>query len=261
MRRGHLLVEALCALALAGLLVVACATTVLTARRTTAGTERRARAERAGTEALQVAAALLRDADSLRLLGDTAAEFDLRIAEGVVCARDAGSVTFAPGGVAEPLYAAVQPPEVGDLVRAVVRDSAGTVLRWSAARVDSVTVRSGAAACGAPGIWVPIADGTALSVRVVAALDPLVAPGAAARIGRHGRLSIYESAGEWMLGFRRCASGTCGVVQPLAGPLRRPSDGGLRIVSDGDGTLRLRVRVPGLGEPLEALVSRTDAGR
>ena len=44
------------------------------------------------------------------------------------------------------------------------------------------------------------------------------------------------------------------MVQPLAGPLRRPSDGGLRIVSDGDGTLRLRVRVPGLGEPLEALV-------
>lgn len=259
-RRGVLLAEALCALALAGLLVVACASAVLTARRATAAGEVRARAERAGTEALLVAAALLRDADSVRLLGDTAVEFDLRIADGVICARDSTSVTFPPARAASGLYAAVQPPESGDLLRAAVRDSAGAVLRWTTARIDGVTVRAGVAACGAPGVFVTEADQAAPSLRAVVLVDAAVTVGAAARIGRHGRLALYESAGDWMLGFRRCSHGTCGVVQPLAGPLRRPAEEGFRITDVGDGTLTLRVRVPGVVAPLEALVVRTDAG-
>lgn len=260
-RRGYLLVEALCALALAGVLVVACASAVLTARRATASAEVRARAERAGTEALQVVAGLLRDADSVRLLADTAVEFELRIAEGVICARDAGSVTFPPAAAASGLFSAVQPPEPGDLLRTALLDGTGGVLEWTAAPIDSVTVRSGGAACGAPGVWVSVADQGRPSVRAVAAVSGAISPGSPARVGRRGRVAIYESAGEWMVGWRRCANGACGVVQPLAGPVRRPSEGGFQVVDLGGGTLRLRVRVPGIAGPLETLVGRTDAGR
>ena len=46
------------------------------------------------------------------------------------------------------------------------------------------------------------------------------------------RFTLYHAGnGDWMLGWRRCApiSLVCGVVQPVAGPLRPPSSGGLRI--------------------------------
>lgn len=260
MRRGHLMVEALCALALAGVLIVACASVIRTTRRVTAAAESRARAERTGTEALQVVSGLLRDAEAVQLLGDTAIAFDLRVAEGVVCARDPSGVVFPPAGTSLPLFAAVQPPEPGDVLRLGIRDSAGAVVAWSATRIDSVTTRSGGTACGPAGGWVEFADQALPSVRALAALDARVAEGAVARIGRPGRLALYNSGGDWMLGWRRCGNGTCGVIQPLAGPLRSPADGGLRVVDEG-GRLSIRIGVPGIAGIMESTVGRSDAGR
>ena len=54
-------------------------------------------------------------------------------------------------------------------------------------------------------------------------------------VTRRGRLALYASSGEWMLGWRRCTTDglTCGVAQPAAGPLASRSAGGFRIRVDG----------------------------
>lgn len=263
-RAGFLLAEALCALALAALLAVACATALGGVRRATLAAEARARAERGGREALQVITALARDADSVLVLGDTALELTIRIASGVVCARDSLSLTLPPAEVSGggALVVRAQPVEAGDELRILVRDSL-TTARWERAPIDSVSERSGETPCGSSGGFVVAADAGAGRLRLVPrALSAGAAAGAAVRVGRRGRLVLYTAGrGEWMLGWRRCAVGVCGVVQPVAGPLRTPAAGGLRIEEAGAGTLRVRVRVPGVSGELEALVTRTDVGR
>lgn len=260
-RRGVLLAELLCALALAGVLAVACGLALGGARRAMTAAESRARAERAGREALQVAAALVRDADSLAVLGDTAVSLRTRIVHGVICGRDASSLTLPPARSA--LLAWAQAPEAGDIVRVLVRDSLLGGRRWVESSIDSVMERAGESPC-ATGEFV--ASATAPRVRLVlppgaGALAADVVPGSPVRVSRPGRLALYRGGdGAWMLGWRRCAHGVCGAVQPLAGPLRSAAQGGLRVASGSDG-LRLAVRVPGLEAALEALVRRTDAGR
>jgi len=263
-RAGFLLAEALCALALSALLAVACATALGGVRRATLAAEARARAERGGREALQVITALARDADSLLVLGDTALDLTIRIASGVVCARDSLGLTLPPalvtGGAA--LVAQAQPVEAGDELSVLVRDSA-VAARWERSPIDSVSERSGESPCGPRGGFVAAADAGAGRLRLVPrALSAGAGAGSAARVGRRGRLVLYNAGrGEWMLGWRRCAVGVCGVVQPVAGPLRTPAAGGLRIEDAGAGALRVRVRVPGVTGEMEALVTRTDVGR
>lgn len=263
-RAGFLLAEALCALALAALLAVACATALGGVRRATLAAEARARAERGGRDALQVISALARDADSLLILGDTALELTIRIASGVICARDSLSLTLPPaevtGGAA--IVVRAQPVEAGDELSILVRDPLATA-RWERAPIDSVSERSGETPCGPGGGFVAAADAGAGRLRLVpSSLGAGVGAGAAVRVGRRGRLVLYNAGrGEWMLGWRRCIAGVCGVVQPVAGPLRTPAAGGLLIEDAGAGGLRLRVRVPGVAGEMEALVTRTDVGR
>ena len=260
-RRGVLLAELLCALALAGLLAAACGLALGGARRAMAAAEARARAERAGREALEVAATLVRDADSVTVLGDTAVALRTRVAHGVVCGRDAASLTLPPPRSA--LHAWGQAPEAGDIVRVLVRDSLLGTRRWVESPIDSVMERAGESPC-ATGEFV--ATATAPRLRLVlspggAALGSAVVPGSVVRVSRPGRLALYRGGdGAWMLGWRRCAHGACGAVQPLAGPLRSAAQGGLRAAPGSDG-LRLAVRVPGLEAAMEALVRRSDAGR
>lgn len=268
-RPGFMLAEALCALALAALLGVACATALGGVRRAMVAGESRARAERAGIEALEVIAALARDADSVVVLGDTAVELTVRIASGVVCMSDSTSVTLPPVRVAtgKSLMARVQPVEPGDELRFLTRDSTRSPARWEAVLVDSVAERSGESPCGSAGGYVDAADASALRMRLVPRVMPVsagsgVRAGTAVRIGRRGRLALYNAGrGEWMLGWRRCANGTCGVVQPVAGPLRTPAAGGLRIRERAQGVLDVSVAVPGIAWVLAADVTRTDVGR
>ena len=264
-RRGFLVAEALCALALAGVLAVATASALLQGRRLLATAEARARAERAGVETLQIVGALVRDADSLVVLGDTAIEFQSRIADGVVCAR-VGDALFLPPtrpSVGPPLVSLAQPLEVGDEVRAWVEDTVTGYRAWVSAPVESLTTRTGDAPCGSAGGFADASDAAAARMRVVApALDPRVRAGTPLRVGRRGRLALYNvGEGQWMLGWRRCANGACGVVQPVAGPLRSPAMSGFRVRDLGGGMLGLSAGVAGIPGVFESLVVRTDAGR
>lgn len=264
-RRGFLLAEALCALALAGVLAVATGSALLQARRLLATAEARARAERAGVEALQIVGALVRDADSLVVLGDTAVEFQARIADGVVCAR-VGDALFLPPArpsVGRPLVSLVQPIEMGDEVRAWVEDPVTGYRAWVSAPVESLTTRTGDAPCGSAGGFADANDAGAARIRVVVSmLDARVRAGTPLRVGRRGRLALYSvGAGQWMLGWRRCANGTCGVVQPVAGPFRSPTLSGFRVRDLGGGMLQLSAGPAGIPGIFESLVVRTDAGR
>lgn len=264
-RRGHLLVEALCALALAGLLAVACAAALLHARRLLAGAERRARAERAGLEALQVVAAIARDADSIVVLADTAVELHTRIADGVGCAREGEALVLPPARTADgaSLVAVALPIEAGDELRGWVEDTVTGYRAWTAAVVESVTTRTGETPCGSAGGLVAVVDAGETRLRLVATgLDARVGAGSAVRIGRRGRIALYNGGGgQWMLGWRRCANGTCGLVQPVAGPLRSPATGGFRVRQLGVGVLEVEVGVPGVPGSMATVVVRTDAGR
>lgn len=264
-RAGFMLAEALCAVALAALLAVACAAALGGVRRAMLVAESRARAERAGLEALQVIAALARDADSVVLLGDTAMALSVRIASGVVCASDSVSLTLPPVRVAsdQALVARAQPVEPGDELQLLHRDSTGVNSWWEATTVDSVAERSGEAPCGASGGFVAAADAAAPRMRLVPrVMPPAVRAGTAVRIGRRGRLGLYNAGGgEWMLGWRRCANDACGVVQPVAGPLRTPAAGGLRLRARAPGVLEVVLSVPGIAWPIAADVTRTDVGR
>lgn len=264
LRRGVLLAELLCALALAGVLAVACGLALGGARRAMAAAESRARGERAGREALQVAAALVRDADAVAVLGDTAIALRARIAHGVVCGRDAASLTLPPARSA--LLALGQMPEAGDVVRVLVRDSLLGARRWVESPVDSVMERAGESPC-ATGSYVASASAPRLRLVLPAgspALGPAVVPGTPVRVSRPGRIAPYRAGdGEWMLGWRRCGpdpAGPCGAVQPLAGPVRSAAQAGWRVAVDAEG-VRLAVRVPVAPHSMDALVRRTDAGR
>jgi hypothetical protein len=264
-RRGHLIAEVLCALALAGLLAVACATSLLHARRLIAAAEQRARAERAGLEALQVVAAIARDADSIVVLGDTAVELHTRIADGVACARDGAALLLPPVRTASgsALAAMAMPIEPGDEVRAWVEDTLTGYRAWLAAAVDSVTTRTGESPCGSAGGLVAAADAAETRLRLVASgLDGRIGAGTPVRVGRRGRVALYNvGGGQWMLGWRRCLGGTCGVVQPVAGPLRSPAAGGFGVRLLAAGRLEVAVGVPGVSGSMTSLVVRTDAGR
>lgn len=264
-RSGFMLAEALCALALAALLGVACATALAGVRRAMVSAESRARAERGGREALQVVMALARDADSLVVLGDTAVELTIRIASGVVCARDSTSMTLPPARIAAgpALVARSQPVEAGDELTLLLRDTLVGVLRWERGTIDSVSERAGEIPCGSATGFVAASDAASPRLRLVPrSMRSDVRPGVPVRIGRRGRLALYYAGrGDWMLGWRRCAGGSCGVVQPVAGPLRGPSAGGFFAQTAGTGSLLVRVGVPGITGQLEARVTRSDVGR
>ncbi|HVH38933.1 MAG TPA: hypothetical protein VM764_02830 [Gemmatimonadaceae bacterium] len=233
--RGYLLVEALCALALSGVLALSAALALGSARRSMASAARLASAERSGREAVSIIAALLHDSRSVTIEGDTAASLSLTIAMGAVCARDGMAILLPPTAVGSgtALTARGQPVEVGDLLSILVVDSLALGARWEESLVDSVTVRTTASPCGSADGWGLPADDGSPRLRLVLrdSLPGALQAGAPVRVSRRGRVSLYESGtGDWMIGWRRCAdvlpSGVaCGVIQPVAGPLRGPGSG------------------------------------
>ncbi|MBL8998428.1 MAG: hypothetical protein JNL44_14030 [Gemmatimonadetes bacterium] len=264
-RRGHLLVEALCALALSGVLAATAALALSGVRRSVRAADLRAESVRGGRDALLVMTALLRDAEGVQVEAETAIVLSVRTGSSVVCARDSLSISIppvpaVPGSVADPVTVRAQPIEWGDRVAVLMRDSVSGAVDWWRGEVDSVEVRRPAPGCGVAGGWIPLADSAQPGVRMFTSPLPpgVIEPGAPARIARQGRLSLYPSSGEWMLGWRRCV-GTpprCGVVQPVAGPLRTPGTGGLRVRPAGPpGGVALEVRVPGDATLLQSLVT------
>ncbi len=264
-RRGHSLAEALCALALVGILAAAAAATLSGARTAIARGDERAAVERSAREALAVTAAMLRGADSVSILGDTAVEFSLALGAAVICAADSATLWLPPTrtSAGTPLSVWTQSPEVGDALSVFAFDSATGIRRWVDEEVDGSASVAVAAPCDAANGWVAIGDASARLTRLVlrSRLAGAVV-GTPVRIRRRGRLALYvDGNGEWMLGWRRCALGTCGVIQPVAGPLRTPGSGGFRVVAAAGGGWLVAIRVPGSDRSVEAHVLSADALR
>jgi type II secretory pathway pseudopilin PulG len=253
-RRGHLLAEALCALALAGVLAAAAATALGAARRALASAQASSGGARVAREAAAIAATLLRDADSIVVHGDTAATAAFLVATSAACSIEPTrrAVLLPPATVVSgpPITARGQPVEAGDIVAILVGDSIGRDAQWWHTVVDSVGERTASSPCGPLEGWTAVADASSARMRL-ALRDPLPAAardGSALRATRRGRLALYSSGGEWMLGWRRCTTDglTCGVAQPVAGPLASRSAGGLRLVLVGSSlVVQARARGPG----------------
>lgn len=229
--------EALCALALAGVLVAAAGTALDHTRRTTARVESRVRALRAAQEGVSVAAALLRDAAEVTIEADTAVAFAQAIASGVICATEFRAVWLPPAAASDiRLHRRAHPIEPGDVLMALRLDSLGRALGVWRAVVDSVVERVASPGCGPAEGWVAAADAAAPRTRLVFAdsVPSDVTAGVPVRAHRRMRMALYrDGQREWMLGLRRCAAaGTpCGTVQPLAGPLAPPASGGFRVTA------------------------------
>jgi len=228
-RRGHLVVEALMAMALAGVLAAAAALALTGARRSLHAAERRDRAERAERDAVAILREALSAGDAVLIRGDTAVDLDVLLGVSVVCAVEPRALILPPAVGAGTLTALPQEPGRDDLV-AVRLDS--TEESWWYGVVDSLQARVIPGACDAGAGWQP--SGAPAPVLRLVLLDTVPAEvrvGATVRLARRGRFTLYHAgSGEWMMGWRRCHPWLelCGVVQPVAGPLRTPSAGGLR---------------------------------
>lgn len=236
LRGGHLLAEALCALALGGVLAATAAVALGNVRRSLASSEAVSRERRTAREAASIAATLLRDAESLAIHGDTATSAAFLVATSAACDVESSrrAILLPPHAVSSgsAITARAQAIEAGDLISLLSTDSLAGAGAWVTTVIDTVGERASSSPCGPLEGWTVAADGSATRLRL-ALRDPLpddVRTGAAVRITRRGRLSLYHAgSGDWMLGWRRCAvDGTCGASQPVAGPLVTPARGGLR---------------------------------
>lgn len=241
-RGGYLLAEALCALALAGVLTVTAAVALSGARRSLARMDALSTASRASRESVTIVAALLRDAESITLLGDTAVSLATLLGLGAVCDLEGnGRAIMVPPAVvtaASPIFSRAQQLEPGDLISVLVVDTVARSSRWIATVVDTVSERVAASPCGVSDGWVHPSDAGAARLRLAVrdSLPMEMQRGAPVRLSRPGRLALYHAgSGDWMLGWRRCdASGAiCGAIQPVAGPLRSPGAAGLRFRREG----------------------------
>jgi hypothetical protein len=230
-----LLAEALCALALSGVLAAAAATALLGARKQMRAAETRDAADRAARETIAVLRHAIENGRILALRGDTAIDLDLSILIAPVCAIEARAVVVPPSKVADhaPPTAALQPPLADDI--AAFQLGASSPTTWDELVIDSVQIRT-TGECGFADAWADAADAAAprWRVRLRDTVATALRVGDELRVGRTGRFTLYHAgSGEWMLGWRRCAPITlvCGVVQPVAGPLRPPAAGGLHITA------------------------------
>lgn len=232
LRRGALLAELAVAIALAGV-AAAIGGGILVAA------ERRARrdvaTDRASQSSREVAHVLSAEiagsfADSLALRGDTAIDLHTHVGVSVAC-MVAGDVVVLPGAQAVnglPYSTWRLQPEPGDLV--VGFDAGSSGASWAAA-IDSAMARTDGAGCATSSGFRTVADSLArIPVWRLRLRNPVpsgAGVGWPLRVFRAGRWLAHRSADRsWWLAYRRCTTGSCGAVQPVAGPLA-PGDSGL----------------------------------
>jgi type II secretory pathway pseudopilin PulG len=227
-RRGAGLAELVVALSLASVVAAVAVAGLAQHQRAQQRRETAALAEQISHDALRVLRAQLTHAlDAPRLLGDTAVQ--LRVLRGAAkaCAADPARLTFPSEG---DWWSA---PRTGDSL-AVTDTLSG--IEWKASVVATTTLRA-SASCPAGGTRLT------LSGLVPSTVPSLLLP---ARVWHTVRLALYRASdGQWWLGERLCTP-VCGAMQPIAGPLRSPAEGGLRLTrapDDGTGPVRLDVRV------------------
>lgn len=228
LRAGHSLAEALCALALGGVLAAAAGTALTGARRALERTEDLMRGGRAEREAVAIVRQALAAGSAVILRGDTAVELDLLLGVAVVCDTDRRAL-WMPAAESPGLTALPQLPVRDDLVAA--RGWGPGASEWWYAALDSVQPRHDALRCPAAAGWRAGASGV-LRLVLADTVPTALQPGAELRLYRRGRFALYNAGrGEWALGWRRCHPFTeaCGPIQPVAGPLVTPGAGGFRV--------------------------------
>lgn len=233
MKRGHTLVEALCALALAGVLASAAGLALGAARTSLERAEARDIGGRAEREAVAIVRRAVATGGAAIARGDTSIEVDLLLGVSTACGIGARDLLL-PWPQERGLTALPTLPTPDDLV--AVRDVANAPDAWLYAVVDSAGPRVDATVCTAAEGWRDAAAASHPLLRIVLmdSLPVALEPGAEVRFYRRGRFALYHAGrGEWMLGWRRCHpwSGACGTVQPVAGPLRTAGAGGFRVTA------------------------------
>lgn len=235
LRAGHSLAEALCALALGGVLAAAAGLMLGSARRALESSEQRTQGGRAEREAVAIVRKAVAAGESIVLHGDTALELDLLIGASVLCGTEAQALILPPlrGTASFPLSAVPQLPGPLDVVMLRRFDGSADGIWWHAV-VDSVVQRRLPHQCGWEDGWRAAADSSAELLRLVLSdtVPQDIEAGAELRVFRRGRFSLYHiGRGEWALGWRRCHpwSGACGTIQPVASPLRAPGASGFRV--------------------------------
>lgn len=239
LRRGHSLAEALCALALGGLLATAAGLMLGSSRRVLEASEQRTVGGRAEREAVVIVRKALVGAESVVLHGDTAVELDLLVGASVLCGFEERALLLPPlrTSASSVLGALSQLPGPDDIV--LVRQFDGSADgRWWNAVVDSVTQRRMPEHCAVVDGWRAPADSSAELLRIVVgdSLPVDLDVAAEVRIYRRGRFALYHvGGGQWAVGWRRCHpwSGACGPIQPVAAPLRAPGAEGFRVTAAG----------------------------
>lgn len=199
-RSGLTLLEVLLAVGLAGALAIAATGLARASARVSTREVARGRAATITEDALAVTAALIDDAVGTVVLGDTTVLIESLVLDGVPCA-DGTAVALVRGpGLS---------PASGD--------------RW----LGLERVRT--AAGGDSAVWRPVAPMPLLPEGSGCAASD--AGPALLRVIRLARIESYRtSAGVWMVGFRECPDG-CDPIQPLAGPIRAPVEGGWQLRS------------------------------
>jgi hypothetical protein len=250
LRRGHFLAEALCALALAGVLMASAGLVLTGARRRLEVSEHRDRTERAGREAAEVVRHVLDTGSGIVLRGDTAVEVDMLLGASVVCSVEPRAVVLPPPRDGTGLTLLPQAVTPDDLV--ALRLPSDAEEEWWYGAIDAVQEHRLPGVCDAARGWRSMGDAAAPVLRLLLR-DPVpadVATGTPVRVIRRGRFTLYRAgSGEWMLGWRRClpVGEGCGVVQPVAGPLASPRDGGLRVGWLSGGAVGIAVEARGAG--------------
>lgn len=232
-RRGAGLAEMIVVLALSAIVSAASAAALVGAERYMRRSRATSDARRTLREAEAVLSSELRSAllDSLRVRGDTAVDFLGQVGVSVVCVSS-GNLMVLPPDVAAggtPYSSWRASPEAGDIVAVFDTAGAGT---WRTAVVDTAATRTDGAGCKPSSGLISAADSAARRpvMRVVlrSSLGAAAVVGMPVAVLRSGRYALTRAAdGSWSLSYRRCTGSSCGVAQPVVGPLAAPSDSGL----------------------------------
>ena len=263
---GATLAELVVAMTLATILSAAAVTALVSAERyvrrtTTTSEDRRTMRDVELTLASELRVTAI---DSLRLHGDTAADFIGLVGTSVACVASGNQLVLPPSVTTIEASFTVwrASPAPGDFVAVFDTALAGA---WRAAIVNAVETRSDGAGCVPASGLLSVADSAARRpvTRLVLdrALPAGVGPGAPVRLSRRGRYVLTRAADRsWSLSYRACDAGAaCSAAQPVVGPLAAPTDSGLVFSLDVSAarlhtTLRAPSREPGLGRESRAFV-------
>ncbi len=228
-RRGVGLPELLISLALGGVIVATAATGLLQQVRRQRDREDRARADAIVREVVEILRAELSHATgAVRVLGDTAVQLESQRLLAVAC-ETLGARLVLP--TAADWWSGPRPGDSLAVVDTLTR------AEWRAG-VAAVGTQRASPACPSGGVRLTLSAPPPATVPVLAL--PV-------RVWRVARFTAYRAGdGLWWVGERSCG-GTCGVAQPVTGPVRPPAVGGLRfgVHADAEGravALDLEVR-------------------